>query len=857
MKNIFLVFLTVTFIAVCYSSEAQIRFNRDRGPKTLNISYTNPEEYIIGDITFSGVEFLDHNALLSIIGLRTGDAVLIPGEQLSNAIRKLWDQKLIGDVEVSATKIEGNKIFLNFHLKERPRLSKIEITGVKKADHDDLKDKMNLRTGAIVTDAMIKNAKTKVRNFYVDKGFFNTEISIQQKKDTLLPNNIIISVNVNRNERVRINEIIFHGNDGENEKLTDRKLKKRMKKTKEKTLRNILSSSKLLKSDYDTDKENIIDYYNSLGFRDAQIVSDSIYLVNEKRVNVELTISEGSKYYFRNINWTGNFIHSNNLLDTILNIKPGEVYNFDKLQKRLSYNPEGYDISSLYLDDGYLFFHVEPIEVLVENDSIDIEMRIYEGPQATIKNVSVSGNTKTNDHVILREIRTLPGQKFSRSDLIRSQRELAQLGYFDPEQINIIPIPNPADGTVDINYGVVEKPSDQIELSGGWGGFFGLVGTVGLVFNNFSLRNIPHFKSWNPLPSGDGQRFAIRFQASGRAFQTYSASFTEPWLGGNKPHSLSVSFTKSRQNRIPDLGARAIGFLDVQSVSVGLGKRLRWPDDFFSISHSVSILQYTLDNFGQNQLGIETGKANNFTFTNTISRNSLNDFTFPTSGSNIALSVAATPPYSLLGMEPQIIGDPNRTGPLWVEYHKWMFDNSWFMTLIPGKKRNLVMNMRAHFGFIGTYNRNAGVSPFERFIMGGDGLSGFNFLLGSDIIGLRGYPNNQVVPQLHNGEPVNWQRHPGGTVFSKYVMELRYPINISPAFSIFGLTFFEAGNTWNNFAEFNPFKVYRSAGVGARIFMPAFGLIGLDWGYRLDNIPGMDPRGSRTHVTFTIGQQIR
>ncbi|WMJ72567.1 outer membrane protein assembly factor BamA [Cytophagaceae bacterium ABcell3] len=855
MRQILSITLILGFFFSFYSSDAQIRFNKRKSNKDLNLSYTNPEEYAIGEITFSGIEYLDHNALMSIIGLREGDVIQVPGEELSNAIRKLWDQKLIGDVEVNATRIEGNKIFLNFHLKERPRLSRIEITGVKKADHDDLKEKMGLRTGAIVTDAMIKNSRRKVRNFYVEKGYFNADVNIVQKKDSLLPNNVVLTVNVDRKQRVKINSINFHGNVSDPDQLSDRKLRRQMKKTKERNLRNIFSSSKLIKNEYEADKERIIEYYNTLGYRDAQIVSDSIYLVEENRLNIDINIEEGNKYYFRNITWTGNFIHPSSVLDTILNIRKGDVYNFQKLQRRLSYNPDGWDVSSLYLDDGYLFFHAEPVEVRVENDSIDIEMRVYEGQQATIKNVTVSGNTKTHDHVILREVRTLPGQKFSRSDLIRSQRELSQLGYFDPEQLNIVPVPNPADGTVDINYHVVEKPSDQIELSGGWGGWFGPVGTVGLVFNNFSMRNITNFKTWNPLPSGDGQRLALRVQASGRQFQTYSLSFTEPWLGGKRPQSLNISLSKSRMNTIDPETRRATGFLDVSSATIGLGKRLTWPDDFFTLNNSITLLQYRLSNYQSAQLGFSDGVANNFTFTTTIARNSVNDFTFPTSGSNISLQVAVTPPYSLfrnINYHDESILPEDRYR--WVEYHKWIMDNSWFTTLIPGQKRNLVLNMRAHFGFIGGYSRSAGIAPFERFVMGGDGLSGFNFLLGSDIIGLRGYPNNQVLPELPDG-PV--PRDAGGTMFAKYVAELRYPINLSPAFSLFGVGFLEAGNTWNNFNNFNPFNVYRAAGVGARIFMPAFGMIGLDWGYRLDNLPGQDRTTDRSQVTFTIGQQIR
>jgi outer membrane protein insertion porin family len=628
----------------------------------------------------------------------------------------------------------------------------------------------------------------------------------------------------------------------------------------------------------------LIEYYNSQGYRDAAIVDDTVKKMNEKFVKIDIKIEEGVKYYFRNINWVGNYVYDDKTLSSVLNINKGDVYNVETLQKRLSYNPQGYDVSSLYLDDGYLFFNVDPVEVLVEGDSIDIEMRIFEGQQATIDKVTVSGNTKTHDHVILREVRTLPGQKFSRADLIRSTRELAALNYFDQEALmtnGVTPVPNPQKGTVDIEYKVTEKPSDQIELSGGYGGYYGLIGTLGLTFNNFSTRNITHFKTWSPLPSGDGQRVSLRFQANGRAFQNYSISFTEPWLGGSRPKSLTVSLSHSISypnggsiggygnsfgqgglgggfggsginNQFSNYGSTStttVGQFDsriqITSATVGIGQRLSWPDDYFSLNTAFTISQYSLRKYQALQ-GFSDGSINNFSVTNAISRNSLDDFTFPTSGSTMTLSVALTPPYSLFnGLD---YNDPNLKPEKrykWQEYQKWMFDNTWYATLIPGKKRNLVFAARTHFGFIGSYRKVAGIGPFERFAMGGSGLSGFNFLLGTDIVGLRGYDNNVLRPA--GG---------GGVIYDKLVAEIRYPIQISPAFSLFVLSFFEAGNTWGNPQDFNPFNAYRSVGVGARIFMPAFGLIGIDYGKALDMIPGL-AGGGQSAFTFTIGQQIR
>ena len=823
---------------------------------TGSFSYTNPQEYTIEDITFTGLESIDHNALIAIAGLRKGDRIMIPGEALSNALKKIWDQKLVGDIAISITRIEGDKVYINFDLKERPRLSRIDIEGAKKSAKEDITNKVNISLGQVVTDAMTKNAIQRINNYYIEKGFLAAKTEIRKVDDTLHDNKIILKVNVNRGPKVKINAINISGNEAEREDkkaeklLSDKRLKRKMKETKEKKLQKIFTSSKFIQADFEKDKKAVIEYYNSLGYRDAQIVRDSIYFVKDNRINVELQIEEGNRYYFRNITWQGNYIYSDRALDTILSIKKGDVYNLARLERRLNYNPDGYDISSLYLDDGYLFFHVDPVEVMVDKDSIDIEMRVYEGPQATIKNVTVSGNTKTHDHVITRELRTLPGQKFSRSDLIRSQREIATLGYFDAEQIGINPVPNPADGTVDINYTVVEKSSDQIELSGGWGGQIGFVGTLGLVFNNFSLRNITKFKTWDPLPSGDGQRLSVRFQSNGLYFQNYSFSFTEPWLGGNKPHSLTMSLIRSQQNRVSS-GLKISGHLRVQGATLSYGKRLKWPDDYFSTSVSASFMQYNFKNFGNNQLGIDNTASNSLTLTYSLSRNSLNDFTFPTSGSNLSFSVSSTPPYSLFNKKNYAIL-PDEEKYKMVEYHKWMLDQSWFTTIIPGQKRNLVLNARAHFGYIGSYSQRRPIGPFERFIMGGDGLSGFNFLLGSEIIGLRGYQNNEIKPFEAGGVV-----EAGGVLFDKFVTELRYPISLSPALSVIALTFFEAGNVWNSFRDFNPFQNYRSAGIGTRILMPAFGMIGIDWGFRLDDVPGKNPLENRSRVTFVIGQQIR
>ncbi len=840
------------------SASAQIRFGQ---PSRSNndISYSAPQQYTIGGIEVEGVRYLDHNALISISGLKVGDEINVPGEEISNAIKKLWDQGLLSDVAINASRIEGSKIFLTLELKERPRLSKFSFKGIKKGQADDLKNKVNLVRGRIVTDAMLKNAQNTVRKHFVEKGFLNTEVRIVQIEDTLQHNSVALRIEVDRKSRVKINDIYFEGN----EVFTEKQLRRKLKETKERRPYRIFKASKFIRSKFEEDKEKLISFYNAQGYRDAYIIQDTVYTYDDRSVNVGIKVNEGIKYYFRNITWTGNYVYTDEVLSNVLGIKKGDVYNLENLEKRLQYDPTGkVDVSSLYLDDGYLFFHVEPVEVSIIGDSIDIEMRMVEGTQANIKNVTVTGNTKTNDHVILREIRTLPGQKFSRTALIRSQREIAQLGYFDPEQIGISPVPNPADGTVDINYTVVERPSDQIELSGGWGGFFGFVGTLGVTFNNFAIGKVTNWREWKPLPAGDGQRLSLRLQANGRQFQTYSASFVEPWLGGRKPNSFSVSLTHSSQAQLdPGNFRRVMGSLQVTGLTLGLGRRLTVPDDFFTLSNSLSMQRYTLDNF-QSVLGSALGSDvggkriyNQITFNTTLSRNSIDNPTFPTRGSSLTLSVNATPPYSRLisNFNPEN-GEVSPMASRWVEFHKWMFDASWFIPLAP----KLVINTRAHSGFIGSYG-GVQPGPFDRFQMGGDGITGFNFLLGTDIIGLRGYQNLTVGDLERDAQGRVLQQRfvgGGGVAFSKYVSELRYAVSTNPAATIFVLGFVEAGNNWSNLNRYNPFDMKRSAGVGARIFMPAFGMIGVDYGFGFDPIPGISPR-NKGQFHFTIGQQIR
>ena len=817
---------------------------------SIIVSYTNPAVYTIGGITISGIQFLDPNDLIARTGLRIGDKITVPSDHLSNAIKKLWEEGLVGDITLRVARVEGNLIFLDFNLKERPRLSKFIYKGVKKGDEDDLKGKVSFAIGTVVDSSLKKNAEKKIRKYYVDKGFYNTTVRMVPIKDSLLPNNIILKVFAYPGEKVRVHKITFEGN----ESVPSKKLKSKFKKIKEKKWSTFFIPSKIIMKELEADKARILEYYNAQGHRDITI-EEEVIRYSKNRVDIKFVIEEGRKYYFRNITWTGNYIYSEKQLAKILNINKGDIYNLETLERRTSYNPNGADISSLYLDDGYLFFNIENVEVLVEGDSIDIEMRIHEGTQATIDKITLSGNTKTHDHVILRELRTIPGQKFSRADLIRTQQALSQMGYFDPEQIGINPIPNPQTGTVDVNYSVVEKPSDQIQLSGGWGGYFGFVGTLGLVFNNFSAKNIKNFKTWSPLPAGDGQRLGINFQANGPTYQTGSFSFTEPWLGGKRPQSFSISLTHSRQAQFLTNNYRVppAGKLAVNGITLTLGKYLRYPD-YVTVSHQLSYLNYNLHHY--TNLGFANffndGIANNFSFINTVSRDSRTPGAagqnFIVSGSLLQLQVSLTPPYSLF--TDNYKSSEAKIKYQWVEFHKWMFDSDYFSTLFKIKgnpKFPVVLRVGAHFGFIGSYKKAAGIGPFERFVLGGSGLSGFNFLLGSDIIALRGYPNNSIKP---NGG--------GGVAYDKFLFELRCPVVATGALSLFALTFFEGGNNWGNFSDFNPFSLYRTAGVGANIFMPAFGLIGLSYGYPLDPLPGYTPAAMKhSRVTFTIGQQIR
>jgi outer membrane protein insertion porin family len=834
----FLFFVLTAFAAL--TAEAQVKLGgKSTVSEPVEINYEKPKTYEIGGIDIKGVRFLSPEALIAYSGLKVGDKIEVPGLNIASAIKKLWEQGILGDIQVQVARVEkrpeGEFIFLDFVLKEKPRLSKFQIKGLKKGEADDVREKMGLIRGKVLNDALLKAASNTVKKHFLEKGFFSTDVKITQEPDTSLPNSVALQIAVEKGPRMKISSIEIEGN----EQVDDETIRRKLKDTKERYFWRIFKASRFVRSKFEADKQKLSEFYTKNGYRDMQVLSDSVWKKADGTLGLKINVEEGQKYYFGNIRWSGNYLYKDDYLSAILNIRKGDVYNMDLLQKKLNYNPSGMDISSLYMDDGYLFFSIDPNEVAVNKDSIDIELRMHEGPQAKINRITVQGNTKTNDHVVLREIRTLPGEKFSRSDLIRTNRELATLGYFDPEKIGMNPVPNPADGTVDIHYSVEEKPSDQIEMSGGWGGFFGFVGTLGLSFNNFSMRKITKLREWSPLPSGDGQRFSIRFQANGRQFQTYSMSFTEPWFGGKRPNSFTVGLNRSVQRTLSSTN-EVRSKLAINGVNVSLGKRLRWPDDYFSLMSSLNVQRYELFNY-QLITGSTFGKdqtySNSIALNTTFSRNSLNNPTFPTTGSSLSLILNLTPPYSLFRKNNNFSTDNERFR--WVEFHKWNLDASWFIPLA----KNLVINTRGHFGFIGNYNKQLGIGPFERFRLGGSGLSGFNFLLGYDIIALRGYADGAV------GTPRGIE---AGVLFNKFVTELRYAISTNPAATIYVHAFMEGGNSWGSYVDYNPFNIYRSAGGGVRIFMPAFGMLGVDYGVAFDG-----PASMHNAFQFTIGQQIR
>ncbi len=794
--------------------------------------YSEPKDYEIAGVKVTGGEFSDDNAIISIAGFRVGEKIKLPGPETARALKSLWKLSLFEDIKIYKEKTIGDKIFLEIAVKERPRLSSHTYQGTKKGHHDDLNEAVNVHLvkGGIITENIKTNAMTAVRDYYVDKGYLDAKVDVVEKEDPKKPNAVRLVFDVKRGKKVKIQNITFSGNNN----LGSRKLRKQMEGTHRK--RKVFTSSKLLKDEYELDKKLIIEKYNKIGFRDARITNDSIWREADGDLRLHLTVNEGNRYFFRNIGWKGNSIYDTQTLSTVLGINKGDVYNNELLQTRLSFSQDGRDVSTLYMDEGYLFFQVDPVEVAIVGDSIDLEIRIFEGPQATIDKVVIKGNDRTNEHVIRRELRTVPGEKFSRTDIIRSQREIINLGYFNPETLGINTPVNPERGTVDIEYTVEEKPSDQLELSAGWGGFGrGVIGTLGVTFNNFSIKNIADRSSWSPLPQGDGQRLSLRAQTNGRFYQSYNASFTEPWLGGKKPTSLTVAGFHTLLTNGLFRSSENYGSLGISGVSISVGTRLKWPDDNFVTTTALNLQRIGLNNWSRalfiTDFGdlVTRGDYYNLSINQTITRSSVNDPLFPRNGSSVSLSAQFTLPYSLFTQE-RFDLKPTDERYKFLEYHKWRFNADWYNTIV-GK---LVLKVQAKIGMIGQYNTEVGISPFERFQLGGDGLNNQSLGLnvGTDIISLRGYEvedlDANIRTNISTGQPVPTP------IFNKFTAELRYPISLNPSSTIYVLAFAQGGNAYQSFRDYNPYDLKRSAGLGLRVFLPMFGMLGFDYGIGFD-----------------------
>ncbi len=823
------------------------------------ISYDGVREYQIAGITVTGISYLDDNALVRLSGLAVGQRMKIPGDATSKAVDNLWKQGLFENISIQATKIEGERIYLNIALQERPRLSMISYEGVPKSIVTKVDDELKLKTGDILTDYKIGQLEDLVKKELLDKAYLNAEVEVVKKADTLVSSGINLVVKVDKKEKVKIAEITFAGNDAVspeaanldfwqkvgrsfrkvgnkgNLAFPDKRLRHIMKNTKQKSALRFWKRSKYVPSEFQEDMKTLAEAYNKEGFRDFRVLGDSVYKVDEKTIGIKVNVYEGDPYYFGNVTFVGNEKYSSAQLASVMNIQKGELYNEEKFTTNLMMNPNGADIYSLYMDNGYLLFQGVPVETQVYDDTVDVEIRIMEGPQIRFNEIRLAGNTRTNDYVILRELRTVPGQLFSRTEIINSVNTMRQLRYFNDETINPQPMINSDMATTDLEYQFEEVGSDQLELSGGFGGGM-VVGTVGLSFNNFSLRNLFKLDRWKPLPSGDGQQLSIRAQSNGTYYWSVATAFTEPWLGGKKPLSFSVSYNHSMQSNGLSKSDERYGRLVVDGASVGLGQRLKWPDDFFTIFQSLSYERYRMHNYDMDN-GVTDGVSNNFRYNFTIQRQNLDAAMFPTSGSSLSLGFELTPPYTALGSKLYASSNPEDHY-RWLEYYKISLKAGWFFNPIA----KLVVHARIRLGYLSYYTSKTGYPIFERFYLGGDGLTGFG-LDGRELIGMRGYSNNSLSPSS------------GSTAYDKITLELRYPFSNSPVATVYVLAFFEAGNSWAHASDINPFQVYKSAGVGVRLFLSAMGMFGLDWGYGFDEVPG-DPSANGSHFHFSINQSL-
>lgn len=836
----------VVLFALFFTLSAKAQTKKDTISNS-NLSYEKGKEYILGGITVTGLRKFSEETVKVFTGLRNGQLIKLPGDKLTSAIKKLYESKQFSNVDVFLAKMDDNTVYLQFDVQELPQLNQIKITGIKKSKAKELKKEAELKTGAMVTDNLLVTTKNYFTKKYTDKGFLKTKVNLDVKKDTSDINAVNMNIFIDKGSKIKIKYIFFNGNEA----LSDKKLRKAMKNTKQKLIGRFWKSSKYIEEDYQEDLEEIIRTYSRQGYRDARILSEGITWNNDKTINITIDIEEGRQYRFGEIVFVGNKEYTDNQLRSILKIDNGDVYNGEVLKERVKGDgsPTSEDLSTLYQDNGYLFSQVNAVETKVVNDSIRVEIRIREDEKARIRKVAVSGNDKTNDHVIFRELRVKPGDLFSRSNIIRSIREIGQLGFFDQ---NVTPdvIPDYQNKTADIDFTVVEKGGSQIELQGGYGGG-AFIGTLGLSFNNFSIKNLFNKEAYQPLPMGDGQKLSLRLQTS-RTFSTYSFSFTEPWLGGKKPQSLSFSVYQSKQFQLnpQTFDVDRDRSLAITGASVGLGKRLKWPDDYFQLSQTISYQSFNLNDYGF-RVGadiLSNGTLNNLSYSATFVRNSAGpSLIFPTYGSEFTLGIKATFPYSLVNNKdysiPDGLSEAETSAAIaekykWLEYYKITAKGKWYTSFTD----KLVLMTNAELGYLGYYNEEVGLSPFERYFVGGDGIAVFQ-LDGREVVGLRGYENNRLSSLE------------GGSIYNKFQLELRYSITNAPSASIYTLGFLEAGNSYDNFDTFNPFNLKRSAGLGVRIFMPAFGLLGIDFAHGFDPLPGFTEKsGWQTH--FIIGRQF-
>ena len=836
---------------------------------SVEVDYNNPKKYVVGGVRLEGNQYLSADQILQVASLQKGMEVTVPSEEMSNIVTRLWLQRYFEDVSVSIDSITPTRdtAFFKISIIERPRVSRWVFSGVKSGEEKELRERLNIRRGGEFSEYVAKTSSDIIKRYYKEKGFYNVKVDVNTKRDTVIQSAIRVQFAVDRGEKVKIQKITFKGADH----VKESKLVRSMKKTRDKRLQNFFSSKKFQEKEYDNDKRSLIAAFNEAGYRDARIVKDTMYYVEPNRLQIDFEIDEGKQYFFRDITWTGNSVYSAETLNQVLKIKKGDVYDVVTMEKRLfggGKQSESY-VSQYYRDNGYLFFQLDPVELNIEGDSVDVEMRIVEGKPATLNNIIINGNDLTNERVIRRQLFTYPGYLFSQTDFERSIREIASMGQFDPEAI-MDPskgwsiLPNPMDNTVDIVYNVTEKPSSQLELSGGWGGNT-FVATVGVSFNNFSTRRFFDKTAWRPVPLGDAQNLSVRFQTNGTYYTSLSASFSEPWLFGKKPTSLNMSvyYTRQTNSYIYYNILNNDEYMEVYGFAAGLGKRLKWPDTYFVLYNQLSWQTYRLQNWAY-QFLFNTGISHNLSYTLSLSRNSTDQQIYPRVGSDFSFSLQLTPPYSLLRKKDYGLldqdGHPTKVNSWkdinydyqssqdrykWIEYHKWSFKGAVYTKLVG----DLVLMARAQFGYLGYYNRNWGYSPFEGFRVGGDGMSGYD-TYGSEIIALRGYENYSLTPQALSSYNSTGNYY-AGNVYDKFTVELRYPVILQPQSTIYALLFLEGGNCWSDIRDFNPFQIKRSAGVGVRVFLPMIGLLGVDWGYGFD-----DPVNGGSQFHFVIGQQF-